>query len=99
MNNRLSIIHFNSIISITTTKNKVTNKEMEVIITFDDFDSYGKVFLMDNDLDTCLFPTVFEAKWQTMKHTDQEFLLISDIHKQNDKIGNYKVKVIPLKRV
>ena len=61
LRNRFSIIHSKSIESITTVQNKVTIKEMEVMITFDDFDSYGKVSPMDKELDTNLFPNVFKA--------------------------------------
>ena len=99
LRNRFSIIHFKSLVSITTAQNKLINKEMEVMITFDDFDSYGKVSLLDSGLDPYLFPTVFEAKWQTMIHVDKEFLKISDTHKQNNRIGVYKVKIIPLEKL
>ena len=72
---------------------------MEVMITFDDFDSHGKVSLMDNELDPYKFPTVFEAKWQSMEHVDNELLMISDTHKKNLQIGDYRVKVVPLEKL
>lgn len=55
-------MHFKSIVSITTVQNKVTNKEVKAMIAFDDFDSYGKLSIVNNNLAPYLFPTVFEAK-------------------------------------
>ncbi len=97
--NRHSIIQFYSIVSITTAKNKITNQSMKIMITLDGYDSYGQLTLLDSDLDPYLFPTVFEAKWQNMKHVDNEYLEISDVHTQNQDIGKYSVKIIPLERL
>lgn len=97
--NRHSIIQFNSIVSITTAKNKITNQSMKIMVTLDGYDNYGQLTLLESDLDPYLFPTVFEAKWQYMKNIDDEYLEISGFHSQNQDIGKYWVKIIPLRRL
>jgi len=97
--NSHSIIQFNSIISITTAKNKITNKHMRIMVTLDGYDSYGQLTLLESDLDPYLIPTVFEAKWRNMKHVDNEYLEISGVHTQNQDIGKYNAKIIPLQRL
>jgi hypothetical protein len=42
---------------------------------------------------------MFEAKWQTMKHIDNEYLEICGVHSQNQDIGKYSVKIIPLEKL
>lgn len=98
LRNKHSIIHFNSIVNIKTAKNKIDFKEMEVMISFDGFDNYGKVTLMDDELDPYLYPTEFNAKWQKME-IDVSILKISGFHKDNVDIGNYEVKIIPKDRL
>ncbi len=97
--NKHSIIQFNAIVSITTAKNKITNQPMRVMITLDGIYSYGQLTLLESDIDPYLFPTVFEAKWENMKHVDNEYLEISGFHSKNQDIGNYMVKIIPLERL
>jgi hypothetical protein len=91
-----SNIHFKASVSIKTAKNEIVDEEMNVMITFDDFNSYGKVTLMGHDLEPTLYPTVLEAKWQKMIHVENVFLQISDIHKKNPMIGKYDVKIVPM---
>lgn len=93
-----SIIHFAAAVSIETAQNKIQNEIMEVRITFDDYDSYGKVFLVSNDLDPYLYPTVFEAKWQEMEHINNVYLQISDTHRRNSIIGKYRVLIVPQRK-
>jgi len=94
-----SNIYFTASVSIKTAKNEIVDEEMNVMITFDDFNSYGKVTLMGHDLDPTLYPTVLEAKWQKMVHVGKVFLNISDIHKKNPMIGKYEVKIVPMGRI
>jgi hypothetical protein len=88
---------FKAIVTIQTSQNKITNKEMEVMISFDGYNSTGKVTLLNSDIDPNLYPTVFEANWQKIEHVEKEHLRITDIHKKNPNIGQYSVKIIPLK--
>ena len=99
LRNRHSIIHFNAVVSITTAKNKLVNKQIEVMISFDNYNSLGQVTLMESELDSMLFPTIFEAIWQSMEHIEDEHLLISGIHRKNPLIGKYSVKIIPLNKL
>lgn len=99
LRNSYSNIHFNAIISITTAKNRLVNQQMEVMISFENYNSLGLVTLLENDIDPLIFPTSFEATWQKMEHIENEYLLISDIHRKNPKIGKYSVKIIPLKNI
>jgi len=92
-----SNIQFRALVSIKTDNNELLNEEMNVMITLDGFDSYGKVFLLGDNLDFTKFPIVFEAKWQKMEHVNNIFLKISDIHKKNLKIGKYCIKIVPMK--
>ena len=62
-----SNVNFKALVSIRTAQSEIKSKEMGVRISFDDNNSYGKVYLLDDSLDPHLFPTIFEAGWQTME--------------------------------
>jgi len=98
LRNRVSIIHFNALITIKTAKNLIKNERVEVMISFDNFDSYGDLKFLTGDFDPYLYPTVFEAKWQKMQHKI-DHLIISGNHTQNPDIGKYEVKVVPLEKI
>jgi len=97
--NRKSVVNFTAIVSIVTAKNKIENKEIEILISFDNFDSYGQVTFLSGNLDPNLFPTVFDGKWQNMKHVDNVYLKISDTHTKNSNIGKYEVKIVPIRKL
>ncbi len=97
MNSR-SIIEFMAIVTIRTANNKVTNQQMRLMAQLDGYDSLGTLSLLESDLDPYLYPTVFDAKWQSFQHVDGEFLLITGNHNKNAAIGKYEVKIIPLQR-
>jgi hypothetical protein len=63
------------------------------------YNSLGQLTLMESDIGPLLYPTVFEANWQTMQHIGNEYLLITDTHKKNNLIGTYSIKVIPLEKL
>lgn len=96
--NRNSIVHFNSIVTIETANNKITNQKFEIMISFDNYNSLGLITILESNIDPNLFPTVFEANWQKMEHIENEYLKITDIHKKNHLIGKYTVKIIPLEK-
>ena len=64
MDNR-SIIQFYALVTIRTQENKVTNEQMTIMITLDG-DMYGEVYLLENDLDPYIFPTLYKARYQNM---------------------------------
>jgi len=93
-----SIIHFNAIVTISTAKDKKTNLESEVMVNFDEHGSLS-LFRIEVELDPMLYPSVFNAKWQSMSHVDGEYLLISGMHSTNSDIGKYTAKIHPRKRL
>lgn len=95
---RYSNVQFKALVSIKTVQREIKTVKMGVRISFDDNNSYGKVYLLDDSLDFNLFPTIFEAGFQKMKYKDKIYLDITDIHKQNPSIGKYEVKIIPLSK-
>lgn len=97
--NKRSIIQFNAIINIDTEKNEIKNLRSQVMITLDEFNSYGKVTLLNNDIDPYTYPTVLEANWQTFTHVNNEFLEVTGNHTRNQNIGKYSVRIIPLERL
>ena len=97
--NSVSAVNFIGIVTIKTDKHKIINKQVKIIITFDGYDNYGTLTLHDNEINPYLFPTVLEAKWQTFKHVDNEYLNIDGFHKFNADIGKYNIKIIPLNRI
>ncbi len=48
LQNRHSRISFYAIITIQTAKNRITNQKMVVSISFDGYDNYGVVTLLEN---------------------------------------------------
>jgi hypothetical protein len=98
MDNR-SNIQFIANVTIKTALNEIEDEKMTVMITYEGFDNYGIVTLLNSDLNPNLFPTVFNGKWQKMEHIEGVFLQISDFHKMNPKIGQYNVKIVPIRRI
>lgn len=95
LRNRYSIVYFKALVTIETAMNLLTNVQMNIRISFSDYESAGKVTIED-DLNPYLYPTIFEAKWQIIEHVNSEFLYITDVHKKNKNIGKYSVKITPL---
>lgn len=101
LRNKKSVTHFYALVSITTAQNRLTNQQLEVMISFDNFDSCGYMAFMTGNFDPHLYLTSFEGKWPTTRyeHVDNEFLKISAIHTHNAAIGQCSVKISPLGRV
>lgn len=99
LTNRKSITQFSALVSIQTAKNKITKQEMNLGVTFDGYENYGTVTLLESDIDPYLYPTVFLAQWQKMEHIENEFLKITDTHTKNPDIGKYEVRILPLQRL
>lgn len=91
-----SNIQFYAVVMIKTAKNKVTNQNMRIMITFDG-SVYGEVTLLDNDLDPYEYPTVLKARYQNMELLE-DYLEISDKH-PSPKIGKYTIKIFPVARL
>jgi hypothetical protein len=96
--NSYSVIQFMAVVTIRTANNKFTNQQMKVMADLDGYDNLGTLTLLENELDPYLYPTNFDAKWQTFQHFDGDYLLITGNHNKNAAIGKYEVKIIPLQR-
>lgn len=99
LTNRKSITQFSALVTIQTAKNKITKQEMNVGVTFDGYENYGTVTLLESDIDPYLYPTVFLAQWQKMEHIENEFLKVTDTHTKNPNIGKYEIRIFPLHRL
>lgn len=96
---RFSVIQFMALVSINTARNEIINREMRVMISFDDYGSPGNLTLLESDLNPYLFPTKFDSRWQVMEHENGERLIVSGTHSENHDIGKYLVKITPLERL
>jgi hypothetical protein len=90
-------LHFIVLVSVTTEHNKIRHKKMEIRVKFDGFDNLGRLNLDESVLNPSEYPTNHDAKYQTFKHVDNEYLLITGIHKKNPMIGKFEVQIYPLK--
>ena len=77
-------------------ENKIANREMQVRVSFDDANSFGKLYLEGTGLDPYKYPTELKADYDVMEHIDDEYFLISGTHTRNSVIGSYIVKIIPI---
>jgi len=99
LTNRNSITQFSALVTIQTAKNKITKQAMNVGVTFDGYENYGTVSLLESDIDPYSYPTVFLALRQKMEHIENDYLKITDTHTKNLNIGKYEVKILPLHRL
>ena len=91
-------IRFAAKVTIETAHNKFEAPEMEVKVSLTDFNSLGKPSLIENELDPELYPTDFEAEYQTFTHVHEVYLHIAGTHKKRPLIGKYSVVIVPLHR-
>ncbi len=99
LRNRHSDVHFKAVVSIKTDSDELLNKQMEVMISFENYGSGGQLTLMDSNLDPYVFPTRFDVNWQKMEHIDSTHLMITGDHTRNATIGKYSVSITPLGRI
>jgi len=92
-------IRFAAKVTIETAHNRFEAPEMEVMVSLTDFNSMGKLTLIENELDPELFPTIFEAKYDTFIHVHEVYLHITGTHKKRPLIGKYSVVIVPLHRI
>lgn len=63
LRNRASVVHFNALVNITTAKNSLMDLTLEVMISFDNYNSLGDLTFLTGNLDPYLYPTVFQANY------------------------------------
>jgi hypothetical protein len=93
------VIDFMAVVTIRTILNKIINQQMRIMVHLDGYDNLGTLTFIENELDPYLYPTEFNAKWQTFQYIDDEYLLITGNHTMNTNIGKYEVKIIPLQKM
>ncbi|PKP34937.1 MAG: hypothetical protein CVU00_04690 [Bacteroidetes bacterium HGW-Bacteroidetes-17] len=94
--NSHSIVDFMALVTIKTAKNKITNQEMRIMVSFDD---YPVLSILEDEIDPMLYPTVLKTQWDDFDYKDNEYLQINGFHAKNPNIGKYSVKIIPLHKI
>lgn len=96
LRNKYSQIDFEALVEIKTSANHLEIQNSKIQITFDGYDNYGTVTLLDGDIDSNLYPTVLLAKYQDFVFVKNEYLRITGFHRNNPSIGKYSVTITPL---
>lgn len=91
-------IRFMAKITIGTAHNRFESQGMEVMVNLADYNSMGKLSLIENELDPELYPTIFDAKYDTFNHVHEVYLQITGTHTKRPLIGKYSVIIVPLRR-
>ena len=92
-----SNIFFDAIINLETSKRDI-NIKSEIMVSYDDFPSAGKLTILDkeNYLNPYEYPTIFYIEYQEFEFIDNKFLRITGNHTKNHEIGKYEVLIYPL---
>lgn len=86
---------FMAYITIHTAQNNIDKAEIKVSATIDGSKDFGRISFLENRINSLLFPTDFDAKWQKFKNMEDEYLLITGTHPKK-MIGKYTVEIRPL---
>jgi len=86
-------IIFYARVSIETATNRLDNIKANIRIELDGYQP--QIALLEDSIDPNLYPTVFYPKWQKIEFKDDVYLLITDTHTRNVRIGKYWVKIVP----
>jgi len=65
----------------------------EISIGFTGYNVYGDLKILENNIDSRVFPTDFSANFQDYKIDGNGNLLITGFHEKNPKIGKYDVTI------
>jgi hypothetical protein len=90
-----STTQFMAYVTIHTPENSIDKIELRVSATLDASKSFGRISFLENRLNSLIFPTDFDAKWQQFKNMDDQYLLITGTHPKKI-IGKYTVKISPM---
>lgn len=92
-----SNIFLNAMIEIETSKRQA-NVDSEIMISYDDFPSAGKLTILDREslLNPYEYPTIFYVEYQEFEFINNKCLKISGNHIKNSEIGKYDVIIYPL---
>ena len=82
-------------VSIKTAENNIEEAEIRVSATLDGSKDFGRISFLENRLNSLIYPTDFDAKWQKFKNVEDQYLLITGTHTKK-MIGKYTVKISPI---
>jgi hypothetical protein len=86
---------FMAYITIGTAQNNIDKAEIKVSATIDGSKDFGRISFLENRINSLIYPTDFDAKWQRFKNMGDEYLLITGTHPKK-MIGKYTVEIRPL---
>ena len=89
------VTQFVAHVTITTTSNNIDNIELKVSATLDGSKDFGRISFLENKLNSLLYPTDFDAKWQKFKNMENQYLEITGTHPKK-MIGKYIVQIRPV---
>ncbi len=92
-----NVVNFIGIITINTKYNKISKKEIPIMINFNGFDNNGVLEVFDDDIVPEIFPSKFNAKYDSFENINDIYLKITGFHKINPNISNYEVTIVPIK--
>ena len=80
---------FAALVTIITASNTLDPTQLKASATPD-----GLLSFLENRLNSLIYPTDFDARWQTFRYSDDQ-LIISGTHPKKQ-IGKYTVKISPI---
>ena len=90
-----STTQFMAYVTINTASNNIDKIELKVSATLDGSKDFGRISFLENRLNSLIYPTDFDAKWQKFKNVEDQYLLITGTHAKK-MIGKYTVKISPI---
>jgi hypothetical protein len=85
---------FMAYVTISTAQNNIDKTEIKVCATMDGSKDFGRISFLENRINSLIYPTDFDAKWQRFKNMGDEYLLITGTHPKK-MIGKYTVEIRP----
>lgn len=87
---------FNATVVFQTREISEETTEAQVMITTEGYNNPGRIVLLNENLHPSLYPTDFDARFQTFEDVNNEYLLITGTHASKPMIGKYEIKIFPL---
>lgn len=88
-------IQFMAHVTIGTATRSLDTIELKVCATMDGSKDFGRISFLENRINSLLYPTDFDAKWQKFQNVGDQYLQITGTHPKG-MIGKYTVKISPI---
>lgn len=88
------MLHFNAIVTGKVNGISVT-RQCQIQIVQSNYGNSGTISILDNDIDSIVFPTYFVARYQEYSCERGHGLRISGRHRKNKIIAAYSLVIIP----